>query len=111
LIVVRGKRATVLALRETRGYPFPADRSERRGSPVSDGDAEGSCYAMATRILLVEGKEVRLPDADPAKVADEMNRARGDLVPLKRDGAQVWINRRNVLYIEDGTKEPLVAFA
>ena len=66
---------------------------------------------MATRILLVEGKEVRLPDAEPAIVADEMNRARGDLVPIERDGAQVWINRQNVLYVEDGSTEPLVAFA
>ena len=44
-------------------------------------------------------------------VADEINRARSDLVPIKKDDAQVWINRRNVLYIEDGSAEPLVAFA
>ena len=69
----------------------------------------GNIVAVPARIVMLEGKEVRLPAEDAEDVAGRINRGGDDFVAVSRDDATVWINRRNILYVEDASQASLVA--
>ena len=64
---------------------------------------------MPAQIVLLGDKELRLPDLDAQKVGQTLSVSPTDFVSFERDGTTVWINRLNVLYVEDGTAPSLVA--
>jgi hypothetical protein len=64
---------------------------------------------VPARVVLIEGKEIRLPAEDAEELSQRINRARGDLVAIEREGVTVWVNPRSIVYVEDANNAPLVA--